>query len=156
MRGVYLERELQRYHPHGDLARGLLGVVLDDVGQGGIEQAFEQVLRGTPGREVVARDNTGQAIPGERYVFEPPKSGGDIVLTLDMDLQEIARQALQESILETEARGGDVLVTVPSTGEILALVSIRDGKTASLSAINTPYEPGSTLKPFPCLWSYQE
>ncbi|GIS80482.1 MAG: hypothetical protein CM1200mP14_20480 [Gammaproteobacteria bacterium] len=82
-------------------ARGLLGVVLDDVGQGGIEQAFEQVLRGTPGREVVARDNTGQAIPGERYVFEPPKSGGDIVLTLDMDLQEIARQALQESILET-------------------------------------------------------
>ena len=148
VRGVYLERELQRYHPHGDLARGLLGVVLDDVGQGGIEQAFEQVLRGTPGREVVARDNTGQAIPGERYVFEPPKSGGDIVLTLDMDLQEIARQALQESILETEARGGDVLVTVPSTGEILALVSIRDGKTASLSAINTPYEPGSTLKPF--------
>ena len=121
------DRELQRYHPHGDLARGLLGVVLDDVGQGGIEQAFEQVLRGTPGREVVARDNTGQAIPGERYVFEPPKSGGDIVLTLDMDLQEIARQALQESILETEARGGDVLVTVPSTGEILALVSIRDG-----------------------------
>ena len=65
-----------------------------------------------------------------------------------MDLQEIARQALEESILETEARGGDVLVTIPKTGEILALVSIRDGKTASLSAINTPYEPGSTFKPF--------
>ena len=65
-----------------------------------------------------------------------------------MDLQEIARQALEESILETEARGGDVLVTIPNTGEILALVSIRDGKTASLSAINTPFEPGSTFKPF--------
>jgi cell division protein FtsI (penicillin-binding protein 3) len=148
VRGIYLDREFQRYHPHGDLARGVLGAVLDNEGRGGIEQAFEEILRGIPGREVVARNNTGQAIPGERYVFEPPKSGGDIVLTLDMDLQEIARQALEESILETEARGGDVLVTIPNTGEILALVSIRDGKTASLSAINTPYEPGSTFKPF--------
>ncbi len=148
VRGIYLDREFQRYHPHGDLARGVLGVVLDNEGTGGIEQAFEEILRGIPGREVVARNNLDQAIPGERYVFEPPKSGGDIVLTLDMDLQEIARQALEESILETEARGGDVLVTIPNTGEILALVSIRDGKTASLSAINTPYEPGSTFKPF--------
>ena len=148
VRGIYLDPEFQRYHPHGDLARGLLGVVLDGVGQGGIEQAFEQVLRGTPGREVVTRDNMGQVIPGERYILDRPRNGGDIVLTLDMDLQEIARQALQESILETEARGGDVLISVPATGEILALVSIRDGRTASLSTINTPYEPGSTLKPF--------
>ena len=148
VRGIYLAREFQRYHPHGDLARGVLGAVLDNEGTGGIEQAFEEILRGIPGREVVARNNTGQTLPGERYVFEPPKSGRDIVLTLDMDLQEIARQALEESILETEARGGDVLVTIPNTGEILALVSIRDGKTASLSAINTPYEPGSTFKPF--------
>jgi|TARA_B100000745_G_scaffold82166_1_gene51102 cell division protein FtsI (penicillin-binding protein 3) len=148
VRGIYLAREFQRYHPHGDLARGVLGAVLDNEGTGGIEQAFEEILRGIPGREVVARNNMGQTIPGERYVFEPPKSGRDIVLTLDMDLQEIARQALEESILETEARGGDVLVTIPNTGEILALVSIRDGKTASLSAINTPYEPGSTFKPF--------
>ena len=148
VRGIYLDREFQRYHPHGDLARGVLGAVLDNEGTGGIEQAFEEILRGIPGREGVARNNLDQAIPGERYVFEPPKSGGDIVLTLDIDLQEIARQALEESILETEARGGDVLVTIPNTGEILALVSIRDGKTASLSAINTPYEPGSTFKPF--------
>ena len=146
--GIYLERELPRHHPHGDLARGVLGVVLDGEGRGGIEQAFEADLRGTPGREVIARNNLDQEIPGKGYVYKPSKSGGEIVLTLDMDLQEIARLALEESILETEARGGDVLITIPNTGEILALVSIRDGKTASLSAINTPYEPGSTFKPF--------
>jgi cell division protein FtsI (penicillin-binding protein 3) len=148
VRGVYVERELQRYHPHGDLARGVLGVVLDDAGRGGIEQAFEEILSGTPGREVVARDVRGRPIPGERLLVEPPRSGGEVVLTLDMDLQEIARQALTEAITSSEARGGDVLVTDPGTGEILALVSIRDGQTAALSAINTPYEPGSTLKPF--------
>jgi cell division protein FtsI (penicillin-binding protein 3) len=41
-----------------------------------------------------------------------------------------------------------VVVTDPATGEVLALVSIRDGKLSALSALNTPYEPGSTLKPF--------
>ena len=148
VRGVYLDRELDRYHPHGDLARAALGVVIDGVGQGGIEQAFDELLRGRPGREVVARDNEGRPIPGETYVVEPPRSGGQVVLTLDLDLQEIARQALSEAIEAREARGGDVLVTDPFTGEVLALVSIRDGKTTGLGVVNTPYEPGSTLKPF--------
>ncbi len=146
--GVYLQRELQRYHPHGDLARGVLGAVLDGSGHGGIEQAFDSLLRGEPGREVVARDNVGEAIPGETYLVQPSVQGGEVVLTLDMDLQEIAQEALEAAIKKTEARGGDVLVTDPATGEILAMVSIRDGKTAGLSAINTAYEPGSTLKPF--------
>ena len=149
VRGIHVARELQRYHPHGDLARGVLGGVRDDnTGRGGVEQAFEDRLSGRPGRAVVARDNVGREIPGERILIEPPQSGGEVVLTLDLDLQEIAREALQEAIEETEARGGDVLITDPHTGEILALVSIRDGQTASLAAINTPYEPGSTLKPF--------
>ena len=147
-RGVYVDRRLERFHPHGDLARGVLGVVMEGEGRGGIEEAFEDLLGGVPGREIVARDHLGQPIPGERLLVEPPKAGGEVVLTLDMDLQEIARLALEEAIEESGARGGDVLMTDPETGEILALVSIRGGRTAALSAINTPYEPGSTLKPF--------
>jgi cell division protein FtsI (penicillin-binding protein 3) len=146
--GVHLERVLQRYHPHGDLARSVLGVVLDGNGRGGIEQEYEALLAGTPGREVVARDNVGHPIPGERVEMIPPRPGGEVVLTIDMDLQEIAQQALEEAIGETDAHGGDVVVTDPGTGEVLALVSIRDGHTTALSAVNTPYEPGSTLKPF--------
>ncbi|NJD18755.1 MAG: penicillin-binding protein 2, partial [Gemmatimonadetes bacterium] len=148
IRGVYVDRELERHHPHGDLARAALGVVLDGAGQGGIEQAFDGLLRGRPGREVVARDNEGRPIPGETYVVEPPRSGGQVVLTLDLDLQEIARQALTEAVEASQSRGGDVLITDPSTGEVLALVSIRDGETTGLGVVNTPFEPGSTLKPF--------
>jgi cell division protein FtsI (penicillin-binding protein 3) len=148
IRGIYLERELERYHPHGDLARGVLGSVIDGSGQGGVEQGFDGLLSGHAGSEVVARDVRGQPIPGETFVVERPLAGGQVVLTIDLDLQEIAREALEEAIETTEARGGDVLVTDPETGEILALVSIRDGRTAGLSAINTAYEPGSTLKPF--------
>jgi cell division protein FtsI (penicillin-binding protein 3) len=148
IRGVYLVREMERFSPHGDLARGVVGAVIDDDGQGGIEQTYDDLLRGTPGREVVARDNVGTPIPGETYVVQAPQTGGQVTLTLDLDLQEIARQALQEAVDKSKARGGDVLVTDPRTGEVLAAVSIVDGRTTGLGAINTPYEPGSTLKPF--------
>lgn len=146
--GIYVDRVMQRFHPHGDLARGVLGVVSDGSGRGGIEEAFDALLRGTPGREVVARDHVGALIPGERVVVEPPRAGGEIVLTLNMDLQEIAQQALEEAIDETGAHGGDILITDPGTGEVLALFSTQDGKAGALSAVNTPFEPGSTLKPF--------
>lgn len=146
--GVYVDRVLQRFHPHGELARGILGVVLDGESRGGIEEAFDEVLSGTPGREVMARDNVGAEIPGERLVVAPPRSGGEVVLTLNMDLQEIAQQALEGAIERTDAHGGDILITDPRTGEVLALFSTQGGHRGALSAVNTPFEPGSTLKPF--------
>ena len=147
IRGVYLEREHRRFYPQGDLARGLLGTVRDGEASGGIEQAYDAVLRGTVGQAVLARDPTGKPIPGESVVVEGPQEGGQVVLTLDVDLQEIGRQALMEAIRETEARGGDLLITDPVTGDVLAMVSIRDESTSALSTINTPYEPGSIIKP---------
>jgi len=147
IRGVYLEREHRRFYPQGDLARGLLGSVRDGKAFGGVEQTFDEVLRGTVGQAVLARDPTGKPIPGERVIVEGPRGGGQVVLTLDVDLQEIGQQALTEAIRRTEARGGDLLITDPHTGEVLAMVSIHEGSTSALSAINTPYEPGSTIKP---------
>jgi cell division protein FtsI (penicillin-binding protein 3) len=145
--GVYLERQHRRFYPQGDLARGLLGVVRSGEASGGVEQAYDDVLRGAMGRVVLARDPAGKPIPGESVVVEEPREGGQVVLTLDVDLQEIGRQALTEAIRETEAQGGDLLITDPRTGDVLAMVSLRDESTNALSAINTPYEPGSTLKP---------
>jgi cell division protein FtsI (penicillin-binding protein 3) len=148
IRGVYLTRELDRYYPHQTLARGVLGTVLEGEGRGGIEGSFHEHLAGTPGREVQARDNQGAPIPGQSYLATTPRSGGDVVLTLDRDLQEIGHEALASAIHETGARGGDLIVSDPKTGEILTLVSIQGGNATGLSAINAPYEPGSTLKPF--------
>ena len=147
VRGVYLEREHRRFYPQGDLARGLLGTVRDAEASGGVEQAYDDILRGAVGEAVLARDPTGKPIPGESVLVEGPRGGGQVVLTIDVDLQEIGRQALTEAIRETEARGGDLLITDPGTGDVLAMVSISDEATNALSAINTPYEPGSTIKP---------
>jgi cell division protein FtsI (penicillin-binding protein 3) len=148
VRGVHLTREIRRDLPHGDLALGVLGRVLDGEGRGGIEAAFEEVLQGVPGRQVMATDRYGRAVPGQTVVVQPARPGGDVVLTLDVDLQEIAHQALAEAVESSGAEAGDLVLVDPRTGEILALVSFRDGRTDALSALNTPYEPGSTLKPF--------
>jgi cell division protein FtsI (penicillin-binding protein 3) len=148
IQGVYLERQLERFYPHQTLARGVLGTVLDGKGRGGIEGGFESHLAGASGREVQARDNEGQPIPGQSYLVGSPQPGGKVILTLDRDLQEIGHEALAAAIEETGAQGGDLIVSDPKTGEILTLVSIKDGNPTGLSAINAPYEPGSTLKPF--------
>lgn len=148
VRGVYVERELRRFHPHGPLASSLLGRVVDGAGSGGVEQQFDALLQGTPGTRMVARDSEGRAIPGESWILEAPRAGGTVVTSLDRDLQEIAREALLDAIRETGSQGGDLVVVDPSTGDLLALVSLDSEGQASLSAIHAPYEPGSTLKPF--------
>jgi cell division protein FtsI (penicillin-binding protein 3) len=148
IRGVHLDRVFERFYPHRQLARGVLGTVIDEDGRGGIEQLYDHVLSGTPGSQVVARDNLGRPIPGEEITVERPRTGGEVVLTVDTNLQEIAQTALLEAIEKHDAVGGDVLITDPFTGEILALFSTRDGHNGALSALNAPFEPGSTLKPF--------
>lgn len=147
-RGVYLQPVFERYRPHRDLARGIVGVEIDEEGRGGVEQAFDGVLRGEAGSQIVARDYLGQPIPGDEVVVQQPRSGGEVVTTIDTNLQEIAQAALLEAIEEHEALGGDVLITNPYTGEILALFSTQNGHTGALSAVNTSFEPGSTIKPF--------
>ena len=146
--GIHIQGELKRLYPRDALARGLLGTVQDGIGAGGIEQAMDTVLAGRAGRDLVARDNRGREIPGQVVTVEPPQPGRDIVLTIDQDLQAIAEEMLAAALDSTGARGGDIVVTDPMTGEILALASIAERSTAALSAVNTTFEPGSTIKSF--------
>ena len=148
IRGVYTGRGYERFRPHGDLVAGVLGTILEERGAGGIEESYDRVLTGRPGEEMTLRDARGIELPGRAVPVKPPVPGGNVSLTIDVDLQEIAREELQEAIETTGSRGGDILVTDPASGEILAVVSIRDGDAAGLAAINTANEPGSTLKPF--------
>ena len=148
LKGVYIEDEPSRLYPRDGLARGLLGVVQDDVGRGGIEQSMDSVLAGQAGREIVVRDSRGREVAGQVVVVRPPTAGRDVVLTIDRDLQAIAEEMMATAIDSTGARGGDLVITDPRTGEVLALTSVVDGSNAALSAVNTTYEPGSTIKPF--------
>jgi cell division protein FtsI (penicillin-binding protein 3) len=78
-----------------------------------------------------------------------PAPGRDVYLTIDYDLQEIAEAALTEAVLSNRARGGELVMADPATGEILAAVSRSgDGRARDWRGVTVPYEPGSTIKPF--------
>ena len=74
VRGVYVELELRRDYPHRELVRGILGVVREGRGEGGIEQGMDSVLVGDLGQEIMARDSRGELIPGEAWVLEQARS----------------------------------------------------------------------------------
>jgi cell division protein FtsI (penicillin-binding protein 3) len=147
--GVYLERELERFHPHGSLATELLGrVAADGRALSGLELELDSVLRGEDGYAVVRRDGRGEPIPGALLTVATPRPGRDVHLALDLGLQEIAEQALRQTVAEQNAAGGDLIFADPRTGEILAAASRREGGIHHWRGVTDPYEPGSTMKPF--------
>jgi cell division protein FtsI (penicillin-binding protein 3) len=150
VQGIHFERVLQRFYPNGEVARELLGPVrIDGVALGGLELEFDSVLSGKPGLAVVRRDSRGRPVPGAMVRAVEPVAGRDVYLTIDYDLQEIAEQALSDALARTGAVGGELLLTDPATGEVLAAVSrTRGGRARSWRAVTEPYEPGSTIKPF--------
>ena len=147
--GVHFDRVQMRFYPRGSIARDMLGVVNSSgAALSGVELEFDSVLAGQPGLATVRRGPRGRPIPGAMVVAQPPVSGRDIYLTIDSELQEIATEALRAAVDSTKARGGDLLLTDPRTGEVLASASVRNSTSDNWRAVTEPYEPGSTLKPF--------
>ena len=149
VRGIYFERHFERFYPQGDVGREVIGAVTrDHRALGGIEQQLDAVLNGEPGYSILRRAASGRPQPAISLPVVPPTDGSSVYLTIDLDLQAIADAALQDAISSTGSGGGDLILSDPETGEILAAVSRRAGRSRSLTAITEPYEPGSTLKPF--------
>ena len=147
--GVEFEPVLTRVYPEGDLARSLLGTVTaDGDGRSGLELVLDTLLRGTPGELVGRRDARGELYPMPTKPARPALPGRDVYLTIDADLQAIAEAALEAALEQTGSSGGDILMADPRTGELLAVASLREGSAGSVPAFTSPYEPGSTLKPF--------
>ncbi len=142
-----------------------LGYPLDAyVGTSGCEQAFEEYLRGTDGIMVAKYDKSGNLI--EKYYEVEPKSGNDVYLTIDIELQMAAEQALDENVdMIDSSDSGAVTVLDPQTGKVLAIASnptydlsrfsSKDYYNSLLSdsaeplvnrALNGIYAPGSTYK----------
>lgn len=148
-RGLHFEPVADRVFPQGPLARPLLGTVgAGGEGRSGLELALDSLLHGTPGSALRRRDAKGGEYRLPDAEIARPRPGHDVRLTLDAELQRIAEDALERALRETGATGGDVLMLDPETGEVLALASRRMGSEGGVPAVGSPYEPGSTLKPF--------
>lgn len=158
LNGFSFVEEPVRVYPSGALAAPVIGLTRLDDGAGteGIEATMDGALAGRPGTRIVERDAAGRAIPQGELLIEPATPGSDVILTLDREIQYTAEQVLGDAIDETGSIGGSVIVMVPSTGRILAMVSLPsfdpndrsalDPGTLRNRAVADVYEPGSTLK----------
>jgi cell division protein FtsI/penicillin-binding protein 2 len=154
LKGIYFQKETKRFYPKGELAANVLGHVgLDETGLAGLEYGMDGVIRGTPGRVLVASDARRQSFRSTEWQGQP---GKDVVLTLDENIQYIAEKALEKARHEWKAAGGTVIVQNPTTGEILAMANQptfdpndfakSSPEARNNRAIHWVYEPGSTFK----------
>lgn len=156
--GVYSQEEYKRFYPLGEVAAHVVGITnADDVGQEGMELAYEDWLQGTPGSKQVLKDRRGGIIREVKInaVAEP---GKDLALSIDSRIQFLAYKALKEEFTKRQAKAGSAVVLDVKTGEILAMVnqpSYNPNNRANLTddamrnrAIVDLLEPGSTVKPF--------
>lgn len=157
--GVYSEREFKRYYPAGEITAHLLGFTdIEDVGQEGMELAFEQSLKGIPGKKRVIRDGQRRVIEDVENIQEPVP-GKDLELSIDQRLQYLAYRELKLAMQEHRADAAALVMLDAKTGDILAAVNqpsfnpntrkdLGGVKTHRNRAITDTFEPGSTIKPF--------
>ena len=185
--GVDFRPRLIRYYPHGAAVAHAVGYVgalsesdlkvLDaaryaatgQTGKTGVERSFEDTLHGRPGYRHVVTNARGRVIPANTADLletlpadAQPMPGSNVYLSIDLDLQLVASNAL-------EGRRGAVVAIDPESGEILALTSAPSfdpnlfavGMTTSQfaelqndldqplfdRAVRGTYPPGSTIKP---------
>lgn len=182
--GVLVQEEATRYYPYAGVAAHVLGFVGqinhnelkdgkdrglglgDIVGKDGIERSFDEKLQGVKGESRVAVDRYGRVLETDSFEkpnIKKPIKGHDIRLTIDLDLQKAAFEALGEKM-------GAVVAVNPKTGEVLALASSPSydpniftkpvetkvynelaRKKAFLNRSLNAYTPGSIWKPLTAL-----
>ena len=133
-----VENQPQRFYPHGEHLAHIVGYVGeispkqlesdewknkglkagDIIGKGGLEQYYDEYLRGQPGYRKVIVDSRGR-VQSEIGVV-PAQPGQDMVSTIDLDLQMAAEQKLAESV----TKRGTIIAMDPNNGEILAMASL--------------------------------
>lgn len=128
----------------------------DQVGISGLEDQYENVLRGTKEKSVYLTNPKTGATIGEPKTI-PGQRGKDIVLTLDMELQFQLEKILEEEILRAKPLGGNdlldsayIVMMNPKTGEIKGIAGKEyvngEFKNDSYGALFDAYEMGSTVK----------
>lgn len=153
---IFIEKE-KRLTPFGLLANRTIGLsreYLDSSGKlvtknVGLEKTYDSLLKGVTGKRLVRRIAGGAFVPVEGSEIEPD-NGKDISTTLDINIQDIAEQALLKVMSENECTNGTCIVMEVKTGKIKAIANLGrqpDGSYAEdLNYAITRSEPGSTFK----------
>ena len=170
--GVKVDEDYKRVYPYDNLASKVLGFTGgDNQGIIGLEVFYDRYLKGKSGRIRTLTDGSGIEIDGAYEEREEPVAGGDLYISLDVNLQNYAVQACKKVKKEKKAKQVSMILMNPQNGEIYAMVNVPEydlNDPFSLSAkkrkanskkqqeylnkkwrnscLNDTYEPGSVFK----------
>ncbi len=155
--GVFLNDTYVRSYPIGSSMCHVLGFVnLDRCGSAGIEQAWDDRMRGLSGLIAGEFDGRRSEIYDRRSVEIQPRRGADLQLTIDQSVQYIVEEALEKALRENDAIAAWAIVERVKTGEIVAMANLpaydpnnfrqADPDQMRNRCISDIYEPGSTFK----------
>lgn len=152
--------EPKRSYPNEELAANILGFVgTDDIGLDGVEQAYDELIKGVAAEAFIQTDNVSdRPILGSIFSrpYVRPNQCKTVKLTIDATVQFMVEEVLAEAMTETKPLSVTAVVMKPKTGEVLAMASrpsynpnhfedypIESWKNRAVASI---YEPGSTFK----------
>lgn len=148
--GLIIERKNVRERPFNMLARRTIGYIREGTQPIGIEGYYNSILEGKAGKRLMQKVSNDAWIPVNDLTSIEPKSGEDIKTTININMQEIAQNALQESLENFDAKHGCAVIMEVKTGAIKAMVNLgkEDGEWVENYnyAIGMSSEPGSTFK----------
>jgi cell division protein FtsI (penicillin-binding protein 3) len=151
--GFVYQPENMRIMPNGILAKRTIGYITEDstVNIVGLEGSFNSYLAGKDGIKVQQRLTGGAWIDVDNLENIRARHGHDIVTTIDLDLQDVAENALYRQLSKHGAHHGCVVVMEVKTGDIKAIANLEKGSDGAYHetynyAVGESTEPGSTFK----------
>lgn len=159
--GVYYSRDNKRVYAYDDVLCQVLGFTSSDgSGLSGLEKIYNSVLSGTDGEIMYTTDIVGAETEDTRIVYKQAVDGDCISLTIDLEIQLAAEQAMREVYNSSKAASVSCIVLDPGNFDVLAMVNYPsydlndvprdDTETLNAQSRNTAvcdiYEPGSTFK----------
>ena len=156
--GIHFQTEYKRYYPEAEVDAHLIGFTnIDDIGQEGLELAYNNWLSGMPGKRRVIKDRLGHII-ADISNLQKPKQGHNLTIALNQQVQYQAYHALLNAVNKFHAASGSVVVLDTQQHTIITMTNVpsynpnirpekHDGRYRN-RAITDVFEPGSTMKPF--------
>lgn len=181
--GVFIKSYYERMYPYNSLAADVIGFYNNTTGGTyGIEEYYEDALKGEPGRMFGTLDD-GNIVYQEKVT---PQNGNDVILTIDYSIQRYVEQAITKFYEEHNAKSVNIIVMNPQNGQVLSMASSptynlndpfnltgaidedtlnkmsNEEKSAARYDlwknfnVSYTYEPGSTYKPFTLVAALEE
>ncbi|HAA00638.1 MAG TPA: penicillin-binding protein [Flavobacteriales bacterium] len=154
--GLIVVKENKRSRPYGLLAARLIGYERPDpdnpqfISRIGLEGAFSKELSGTDGKQLMKKVGLQWRPVSDNYEVNPV-DGADVFTSIDINIQDVAENALLSQLQKYEAKSGCVVLMEVETGMVKAMANLSIGEDGQYyehfnHAIGTAIEPGSTFK----------